>query len=308
MACECCDTDTLGRLVRWAGHGAGHLSEAFDAVRLLLKGRWCLLCQATSWTTRLSVALDCGARGLSLILRPRFVIAALVCAALAVDGDTRTRTRDTAHPIRVMIVDDHPIVRQGVKLSLRSAPDFEVVGEAGTGEEAIEQLKQAHPDVILMDLVMPGMGGVPAIRAISEIAPEVKVIVLTSYEEGDLVQETLQAGAIGYQLKNIDIDELLNAIRLAVSGVPSLAPAAAQSLVQVTKMARKVGDDLTDREREVLELLAQGLSNPAIADKLVISKATVKFHVHNICSKLGTANRMEAVVVAMQRRLFSSGR
>lgn len=307
MANEGCGTDMLGRLAGWIGHGADHVFEMFNSVRLL-RWRWCSLGHATSWTTYLSVALDCGARSLSYIIRPRFVIAALVYAALAVDGDAGHRGHDTSHPIRVMIVDDHPIVRQGIKLSLRSTSDFEVVGEASSGEEALDLLEQAHPDVILMDLVMPGMGGVPAIRAITEMAPDVKVIVLTSYEEGDLVQETLQAGAIGYQLKSIDIDELLNTIRLAVSGVPSLAPAAAQSLVQVTKTARKLGDDLTDREREVLALLAQGLSNPAIADKLVISKATVKFHVHNICSKLGTTNRMEAVVVAMHRRLVPSER
>ena len=204
---------------------------------------------------------------------------------------------------RLMIVDDHPIVRRGLKLALLTSPDFEVVGEAATGEDAIELLEQVQPDVVLMDLLMPGMGGINAIRRIHDIAPDVKVIVFSHCEEGDRVREALQAGAIGYLLKDIEIDNLFAAMREAASGIASLDPKAARALVQLTKVARKLGDDLTERERDVLGLLVQGRSNGVIAVSLVITPATVKFHLRNIRSKLGTTSRTETVVVALKHRL-----
>jgi DNA-binding NarL/FixJ family response regulator len=218
------------------------------------------------------------------------------------NGNVSGTTRTT----RLMIVDDHPIVRRGLKLALLSSPDFEVVGEAATGEDAIELLEQVQPDVVLMDLVMPGMGGVNAIRGIHDVAPEVKVIVFSHCEEGVQVREALQAGAIGYLLKDIEIDNLFAAMREAASGIASLAPAAARSLVRLAKVAPKLGDDLTEREREVLALLVEGRSNESIAVGLVITPATVKFHLRNIRSKLGTTSRTETVVVALRHQLVPS--
>lgn len=208
------------------------------------------------------------------------------------------------HRTRVLIVDDHVIARSGVKFALRAFEDIELVGEASTGEEALALCAELAPDVVLMDLMMPGMGGMAAIHALHESFPGTRVITLTNFDDGNLVQEALQAGAISYLVKDVSIDELAKAIRLAGHGMPTLAPSATRALVNaVATHSPRLGHDLTAREREVLQLLAQGLSNEAIAKQLVITPATVKFHTRGIRSKLGTTSRTETVLVAIQNQL-----
>jgi NarL family two-component system response regulator LiaR len=207
---------------------------------------------------------------------------------------------------RVLIVDDHPLLRRGLRAVLLSFPDFTIAGEASSGEEAVRLFAKVRPDVVLMDLVLPGsMGGIEAIRAILEFAPDAKIMVVSNYEKGEQVQEAFQAGALGYQLKTAEIEELVNAIQQTASGTLSLASEVAQSLARTTRHMRRLGDDLTDRELEVLILLAQGLTNPQIADRMVITVATVKFHLRNIRLKLGTATRTETVAVALQEHLIT---
>lgn len=207
-------------------------------------------------------------------------------------------------PIRVMIVDDHAVVRSGLSAFLMAYDDFELVGEASSGEQALRLCEQVKPDVVLMDLVMPGMDGAAATHAIREKCPSIQVIALTSFKEQDLVQGALQAGAIGYLLKNVSADELARAIRSAHAGLPTLAPEAAQALIQAAlSPANRVGFDLTDREHEVLALMVEGLNNNQIAERLVISVSTAKFHVSSILSKLGSSTRTEAVSLALQNKL-----
>jgi NarL family two-component system response regulator LiaR len=212
-------------------------------------------------------------------------------------------------PIRVMIVDDHGMVRRGLATILKVKPDLELVGEASSGREAVELCEQAEPDVILMDLVMPEMGGAEAARLIRERCPHVQVIALTSFQEKELVREALQAGAIGYLLKNVSADDLAAAIREAHAGRSTLAPEAIQALLQEESQqaidARGLSEtyDLTPREREVLALLVEGLNNPEIAKRLVVSRSTAKAHVSNILSKLGVSNRAEAIALALQHNL-----
>jgi NarL family two-component system response regulator LiaR len=203
----------------------------------------------------------------------------------------------------VLLVDDHAMVRRGLAAFLKAFDDLELAGEAADGAEAVERCAEVQPDVVLMDLMMPGTDGVVATRAIRQRFPTVQVLALTSFREEDLIHRALQAGAIGYLLKNVSAEDLAAAVRAAHAGRPTLAPEATQALVRAAVQPPVPGQDLSPREREVLALLVQGLSNTAIADRLVVSPSTAKAHVSSILSKLGVTSRTEAVALAMQHRL-----
>src|SRR5262249_34187743 len=207
--------------------------------------------------------------------------------------------------IRVLIVDDHVVVRSGLAAILLAFDDLELVGEAPDGRAALDLCSSGRPDVVLMDLVMPEMDGATATRAIRQAHPHTQVIALTSFHEGELVTAALQAGAIGYLLKNVSADELAGAIRAASAGRPTLAPEAAHILIEhaTRPPSPPPRADVSSREREILALMVRGLSNPDIAAQLVIGRATVKFHVSNILAKLGATSRTEAVALALQQRL-----
>jgi two-component system, NarL family, response regulator LiaR len=210
--------------------------------------------------------------------------------------------------IRVLITDDHAMVRKGLAAFLKAFPDLELVGEAATGEEALTLCQEILPDVILMDLMMPGMGGIRATAEIRKKCPTVQVIALTSSKEHEMVQDVLRAGAIGYLMKDISAEELAHAIRSANSGEPTLSLEATQALIEAAthpSPSYTIGQDLTERETEVLKLMVEGLSNPEIADRLSVSRSTVKTHVSNVLSKLGVGSRVEAVTTAIQRKLIS---
>ena len=206
-------------------------------------------------------------------------------------------------PIRVMIVDDHAVVRSGLAAFLQAYDDLALAGEARNGDEAVQVCSQIHPDVVLMDLVMPGLDGVAATQIIRQNNPDVQVVVLTSFKDETMVQKALRAGAIGYLLKDMQADELAEAIRLAHAGQSILSPEATQALIHAASKPAQPGYDLSDREREVLALMVKGLNNSEIAGALVISLSTVKHHVSHILSKLSVTNRAEAVALAVQHHL-----
>jgi two-component system, NarL family, response regulator LiaR len=210
-----------------------------------------------------------------------------------------------AAPIKVLLVDDHAVVRSGLGAVLMTNEDLELVGEASNGEEAIRQVDRLRPDVVLMDILMPVMDGVQATKAIHDKHPEVRIIALTSFKEKDMVEGALKAGALSYLIKNVSADELVTAIRGAMSGQPRLSPEAAQVLIQDMKQPTTPGYDLTEREKEILALMVEGLPNNGIAEKLIVSQSTVKFHVSNILSKLGVSSRTEAVAMALKLHLVA---
>jgi NarL family two-component system response regulator LiaR len=208
-------------------------------------------------------------------------------------------------PITIILVDDHEVVRKGVRAYLETLPDFRVVGEASSGEEAISLVSELIPDVVLMDLIMPGMDGVETTRRIKKISPRTQVVVLTSYHEDAHIFPALKAGAISYILKDMKMEKLVEVLHRAVQGEVTLHPRVA---VRVLQNIRGEGQDseplfteLTERELDVLKLIASGLTNSQIAEKLVISENTVKGHVSNILSKLHVADRTQVAVYAWQR-------
>jgi NarL family two-component system response regulator LiaR len=203
--------------------------------------------------------------------------------------------------IRVMIVDDHVMVREGLKVLLSTAPDLEVVGEAATGEEAVRLVPLVEPDVVLMDIVMPVTNGAEATARIKKDHPLVQVVALTNYADGDLVEQTLSAGAISYLLKDSRPDALAQAIRDARRGRGTIDSSAMHSVM--TRQQDELGKDLTHREREVLVLLAAGMSNKEIAEQLTLSVGTVRLHVSNILTKLEAPNRTSAAILAVKHGL-----
>lgn len=207
--------------------------------------------------------------------------------------------------IRVMLVDDHDMVRRGLAVFLQAFDDLLLVGEASSGAEALRLCAESRPDVVLMDVVMPGMDGIAATRELRRQYPQAQVIALTSFKDEELVQPVLKAGAISYLFKNVSIDELAEAIRAAKAGRSTLAPEATRALIAAATRPSPPGHDLTQRERDVLALIVEGLNNPDIAERLGVSRSTVKTHVSNILSKLGVTSRIEAVTLALQHKLVT---
>jgi NarL family two-component system response regulator LiaR len=210
--------------------------------------------------------------------------------------------------IKVLIVDDHRVVRQGLRTFLELQPDIVVVGEAGDGQEAVEMVRRFQPDVVLMDLVMPRLDGIAAIRQVKTLSSSVKVIALTSFTEDDKVIPAIQAGASSYLLKDVSPDDLAEAIRAAQRGEARLHPDIARMLME--QVAQQSGPtrqdlplDLTGRELEVVQLVAQGLSNSKIAQELVISEKTVKTHISNILGKLHLDDRTQLAIYAIKHGL-----
>ena len=212
---------------------------------------------------------------------------------------------NTLQTIKIMLVDDHNVVRSGLSTFLRAYDDLELVGDAKNGLDALNLCRHKKPDVILMDLMMPEMDGIEATREILKECPDVKIIAMTSFEEEALVQGVLAAGAISYLLKNVTADELVTAIRAASLGKSTLSPEAAKALIHATRPESHPWSDLTEREMEVLNLVAEGKSNQQIAESLFLSLATVKAHVGNILSKLQVSSRSEAIAYAIKNKIVS---
>jgi NarL family two-component system response regulator LiaR len=208
-----------------------------------------------------------------------------------------------SQPIRVMVVDNHAMVRRGLATFLKAYKDLQLAGEAENGAVAVKLCGEILPDVMLMDMVMPEMDGATATRIISEKYPQVRVIALTSFNEGELVKNALEAGAIGYLLKDVSAVDLAKAIRDAHAGRATLSPETAQTLVETANQPPLPGLDLTEREREVLALMVEGLINTKIAARLNVSPFTIKSHVSNILFKLGVASRTEAVILALRHKI-----
>lgn len=211
--------------------------------------------------------------------------------------------------ISLLITDDHALVRQGIRAFLDLQPDLTVIGEADSGESAVRMAAELAPDVALMDLVMPGIGGVEATRQVKQASPHTQIIVLTSYHEDEFIFPALRAGALSYVLKDVGPDELADTVRRAARGESVLHPRVAARVVQELRGARRdapnLFTDLSDRELEVLRLIADGLSNAEIAAKLIISEKTVKGHVSNILGKLHMLDRTQAAVYAWQQGLVA---
>jgi NarL family two-component system response regulator LiaR len=206
--------------------------------------------------------------------------------------------------ITVVVVDDHALVRSGLQAILTLFDDIEIVGEAESGADAVALCDRLRPDVVLMDLVMPGMDGSAATEEILRVCPATKVVALTSFSDRELIESALRAGAIGYLMKNVSGEQLAAAIRGAHAGQPTLAPEVAEALIHVVTTPASLGDDLTARERQVLTLVAEGLTNAEIAERLVISLSTAKTHVSSVITKLGVSSRTEAATVAIRQRLI----
>lgn len=213
-----------------------------------------------------------------------------------------------SNQIRILVADDHPVVRDGLTTMLATQPDFQVVGEAENGNEVVNLAERLKVDIVLLDLEMPGMDGVEALQALQYQKPEIKAIVFTAFDTDERILGALKAGAQGYLLKGAPREELFKAIRVVSEGGSLLQPVVASKLLQ--HMSTQAGkgqpafEDLTEREMEVLRLLAQGKPNKEIAETLVITERTVKFHVSSILSKLGAGNRTEAVMIAAQHGLI----
>ena len=211
-----------------------------------------------------------------------------------------------SQPIRIMVVDDHEMVREGLTTFLKAFDDLQLAAEAESGATAIQRCAEILPDVILMDMAMPDMDGVSAIQAIRKMHPQVQIIALTSFKEGSRIKKALEAGAIGYLIKDVSADDLARAIRAAHAGRATLSPEATQALVEDANQLPAPGQDLTEREREVLVWMIEGLNNIQIAGRLTVSPSTIKSHVSNILAKLGVASRTEAVTLALRNGIVTS--
>lgn len=209
-----------------------------------------------------------------------------------------------AEKIKVLIADDHSVVRSGLAAFLSVYDEFLLVGEASNGREACDKAIALKPNVILMDMMMPEMDGAQATKCIKEALPDCQIIILTSFKEDKQIQEALKAGAIGYLLKNASVEELAQAIIFAKAGRPTLSPEATQVLMNAAGPNKNLSEGLTAREKDVLTMMIEGLSNPEIAQRLFLSRSTVKFHVSSILAKLGVSSRTEAVSVALQKKLI----
>ena len=230
------------------------------------------------------------------------------------ESDAASGLRRSPEPIRTLIVDDHALFRRGLEIVLVTEPDIEVVGEAGDGAEAVRKASEFLPDVVLMDVRMPRSSGIEACRAIKEAAPSAKIIILTMSDEEEDLFDAIRAGASGYLLKDIPLDEVAEAVRAVHSGQSLISPSmAGKLLTEFATLARRDQDEppqqvpapkLTDREMQVLKLVARGMNNRDIAKELFISDNTVKNHVRNILEKLQIHSRMEAVMVAVREKLI----